>query len=65
MDPESGMLAKDARDQVIKVVLGRLSGLIQFRGKKVKCEEVIEIQVRNIVSYLEDRENYHPFIAGY
>jgi len=65
MDQKTGFLSKETKDQVIKAVLNRLSGLISFRDKKIKCEDIIIIQARNLVSFLEDKKDYKPFIAGY
>ena len=65
IEQKTGMLVKDRRDQVIRAVLNRLSDPISFRNRKIKCEEIIEIQTRNLVTYLEGKEVYKPFIAGY
>ncbi|MDD3582287.1 MAG: CRISPR-associated endonuclease Cas1 [Desulfobacca sp.] len=65
LDTDTGLLAQDTRNQVIKAVLARLSGLIPFRGKKVQGEEIIEIQTRNLVAFLEGNQGYRPFIATY
>lgn len=62
---ESQLLNDETRNLVIKAVLGRLSGLISFRRKKLKGEDIIEHQVRNVVSFLKDINGYKPFIAGY
>jgi len=65
LDKKTGMLTKETKDQVIKSVINRLASLTSFRGKKVKCEDIIEIQVRNLVSFLEGKESYKPYITGY
>ena len=65
LDPKTGLLDKETRDRVVAAVLGRLSTLIKFRGKKIKCETVIELQMKNLALFLESNTNYKPFISGY
>ena len=65
MDKTTGLLSKETKEQVIKVVISRLSGLTAFRGKRIKGEDVIEIQTKNVVLFLEGKKKYRPFIFGY
>ena len=65
LEKQTGMLTKETKEQVIKAVLNRLASLISFRNKKIKCEDIFEIQTRNLVSFLEGKSSYKPFIAGY
>ena len=65
LEKTTGLLTKETKDQVVKAVLNRLAALTSFRSKKIKCEDILEIQTRNVVAYLEDKGAYKPFIAGY
>ncbi len=65
IDGKTGLLNKYTKDQVVRAVLGRLSTLINFRSKKIKCESIIELQIKNLVQFLQDNKSYKPFISGY
>lgn len=65
LDQQTGMLSKETREKVVKAVLKRFSDLISFRGEKVKYEDVIPLQARKVVAFLEEKDSYLPFIAGY
>ncbi len=65
IDDKTGLLNKYTKDQVVKSVLGRFSNLIFFRGRKVKGETIVELQIKNLVLFLKDNKTYKPFIAGY
>lgn len=65
IDPKTGLLDQNTKDKVVKAVLARLSGLITFRGKKIKALDVIDVQVKSFAAFLEDKGSYLPFISGY
>ncbi len=65
LNQKTGLLVNETRKKVTRAVLGRLSGLVTFRGKKLKGEDIIEIQARNLVSFLQDKGPYKPFIGRY
>lgn len=65
IDKQTGYLDKHTKNQVVKAVLGRLSSLVSFRQTKVKGEDIIEIQAKNVVDFLQGKRSYKPFIAGY
>lgn len=60
-----GVLTKETRDKIVRAVLGKMAGLILFRGKRIKAEEVIELQVRSLVSHLDGNGTYHSFVWMY
>ncbi len=60
-----GKLSKETRDKVAMAVLKKLSSLIAYRGKKIRCEDVITAQVNDFVLSLQGKKNYMPFNAGY
>lgn len=65
LDKNTGLLTTETRNQVIKAVLGRLAGLISYRGKKIKAEDVIGRQVDHLVKFLVENKSYRPFVAAY
>lgn len=65
LDKKTGLLAKETRNRVTAAVLARLSGLVHFRGKKMKGEDIIYIQAKNLADALEGKAIYKPFIARY
>lgn len=65
IDNKTGYLDKHTKNQVVKAVLGRLSSLVSFRQTKVKGEDVIDIQAKNVVDFLQKKRSYKPFIVGY
>lgn len=65
LDPEKKLLDKETRDTVIKAVLNRLAGLIAFRRKKVRGEDIIDLQANNLISFLKEKKTYKPFISNY
>jgi CRISPR-associated protein Cas1 len=62
---KEGMLNKETKGQITRAVLNRLSGVMVHKGKKIKSEEVISLQIKNLVLYLKEEANYRAFISGY
>jgi group II intron reverse transcriptase/maturase/CRISPR-associated endonuclease Cas1 len=66
LDPKTGLLDHSTRETALTTVLGRLSTLVNYRGRKITAEEVIRTQVRQIADFVsEKRTNYRPFITSY
>lgn len=65
LEPETGLLSKETKTQVINAVLNRLASVIEFRRRKIRSEDVIALQIRNVVDYLERKKTYKPFVSGY
>ncbi len=65
LDKKTGLLVKDSRNKVTKAVLNRLGGLVKFSGEKVRGEDIIHVQANNLVSFLEGKSIYKPFIGRY
>ena len=65
INPDNGLLSNATRDIVIKAVLRKLAGLITFRHKKVKGENIIDIQADNMVAFLKEKKTLKPFISSY
>jgi CRISPR-associated protein Cas1 len=55
-------LTKDSKQKIVKKIFKRLSNKIDFRGKNISLQEIVNYQARSIIKYLEGKENYHPFI---
>jgi len=62
---EKGMLSKETKNKTITTVIKRLSSLVTFRGNKIKLEDVIILQAKNLVRHLEGKQKYRPFLARY
>lgn len=58
---EAGMLTKDARRLVAVTVVGQLESEIQFRRRKQRFKSIIQIQARNVASFLRGGPAYRPF----
>ena len=62
---KNGILPKGTRDKTINAVIKRLSSLVNFRGNKIKLEDVITNQAKNLVKCLEGKQKYRPFLIRY
>jgi len=62
---KNGILPKGTRDKTINAVIKRLSSLVNFRGEKIKLEDVITNQAKNLVKCLEGKQKYRPFLIRY
>jgi len=66
IDPGSGLLDNFTKGLVIQAVLSRLATLIGFRGKKIRAEDVIQTQTRNLAGFIKGKKkSYRPFISTY
>ncbi len=62
----NGLMDKFTRDAVITAVLQRLSGLIVFRGKRIRAEEILRVQMKQMAEVImAKRKKYIPFISTY
>jgi group II intron reverse transcriptase/maturase/CRISPR-associated endonuclease Cas1 len=66
VDAKTGLLDGFSRGKVLETVLHRLSGLIDYRGRKVRGEDVIGAQVRQLADVIQGKKNsYRGFITTY
>jgi CRISPR-associated protein Cas1 len=56
-----GMLTDEARRVVAAAVLERLESEVAFRGRRHRVKSVIQIQARNLASYLRGGDAYRAF----
>ena len=61
LETREGMLSDDTRRLVAGAVLERLESEIPFRGRRQRMKSVIQIQARNVASYLRGGEAYRAF----
>lgn len=61
-----GLLNNFTRDVTLQAVLNRLATLIGFRGRKMRAEDIIQVQAMNVVAFIKGRKKtYRPFISTY
>jgi group II intron reverse transcriptase/maturase/CRISPR-associated endonuclease Cas1 len=61
-----GLMDKFTRDAVIKTILQRLSSLAVFREKKVRAEEILRMQMKQMAEVITGkRKNYMAFVSTY
>lgn len=65
IEKDTGLLEKTTKERVAKAVIGRLTGLISYRGKNTKGEDIIEKQIKSVVSVVKGGKSYKPFIFRY
>ena len=56
-----GMLTDDARRTIASAVLERIESEVHFRGRRYRLKSVIQIQARNLASFLRRGESYRSF----
>ena len=61
IETHEGMLTDDTRRAVASAVLERIEGEVNFRGRRYKLKSVIQIQARNVASFLRGGDNYRTF----
>jgi len=61
LETREGMLTNDARRAVASAVLERVESEVNFRGRRYKLKSVIQIQARNVASFLRGGDNYRTF----
>jgi CRISPR-associated protein Cas1 len=61
IETREGMLTDAARRAVAAAVLERIESEVNFRGRRYKLKSVIQIQARNVATFLRGGEKYRPF----
>jgi CRISPR-associated protein Cas1 len=56
-----GLLDADTRKIIGEKVLGRLESVETYKGKKYQIRSIIQMQARNLASFLRGQQNYKPF----
>lgn len=59
---EQGLLDADTRKVLGEKVLERLEATETYEGKKYQVRSIIQMQARNLASFLRGERNYKPFI---
>jgi CRISPR-associated endonuclease Cas1 len=65
IEKDTGLLEKTTKERVAKAVIGRLTGLVSYRGKNIKGDDIIEKQIKSVVSVVKGGKKYKPFIFRY
>lgn len=61
IETREGMLTDETRRTVAAAVLERIEGEVDFRGRRHKLKSVIQMQARNLASFLRGGESYRAF----
>jgi CRISP-associated protein Cas1 len=61
IDVTGGMLTDESRRTIARAVVERLESEITFRGRRHKVKSVIQIQARNLATFLRGGAAYRPF----
>jgi CRISP-associated protein Cas1 len=61
IETHEGMLTDDTRRSVASAVLERIESEVTFRGRRYKLKSVIQIQARNLASFVRGGDNYRTF----
>jgi CRISPR-associated protein Cas1 len=61
LETREGLLTDDSRRTVASAVLERLEGEVPFRGRRHRMKSVIQIQARNLGTFLRGGDGYRPF----
>jgi CRISPR-associated protein Cas1 len=61
IETHEGMLTDVTRRVVAAAVLERIESEVNFRGRRCKLKSVIQIQARNLASFLRGGDNYRTF----
>jgi CRISP-associated protein Cas1 len=56
-----GMLTDESRRAIASAVLERIEGEVNFRGRRYKLKSVIQMQARNVASFVRGGDNYRTF----
>ncbi len=56
-----GLLDADTRKIIGEKVLGRLESVETYKGKKYQIRSIIQMQARNLASFLRGQQDYKPF----
>jgi len=58
---EGGLLDADTRKGISQKILGRMESREAYQGKKYQIRSIIQIQARNLASFLRGEKRYRPF----
>jgi CRISPR-associated protein Cas1 len=61
LETHQGLLSDDTRRAVASAVLERIEGEVTFRGRRYKLKSVIQIQARNVASFVRGGPSYRTF----
>ena len=61
LETKEGMLTDSSRRAIAAAVLERLDGEVEFRGQRHKLKSVVQIQARNVASFLRGESTYRAF----
>jgi len=61
MNMEGGLLDGPTRKNLSQKVINRLESKETYQGKKYQIRSIIQIQARNLASFLRGERNYKPF----
>lgn len=56
-----GLLDADTRKIIGEKILGRLESVETYKGKKYQIRSIIQMQARNLASFLRGQQDYKPF----
>ena len=66
LETETGLLDKKTRCRVVAAVQKRLAALVSHRGKKIKAEDIFDIQAGNYARKVSRvNSGYRPYLSGY
>ncbi len=60
---DDGLLATESRKKIAKAVHGRMSGEVDFYGRKRTIETVIREQAVNVKKHISGAYRYRPFLS--
>lgn len=58
---EGGLLSPETRKILSQKIMDRLESQEVYQGKKYQIRSIIQIQARNLASFLRGEKEYHPF----
>jgi len=61
IETREGMLTDSTRKTIAAAVLERIESEVNFRGRRRKLKSIIQIQARNVASFLRGGPTYRPF----
>jgi len=61
IETREGMLTDDTRRAIASAVLERMESEVNFRGRRHKLKSVIQIQARNLASFVRGGDSYRTF----
>ncbi len=58
---EGGLLDAESRKTIAAKILDRLETRESFKGKTFQIRSIIQIQARNVASFLRGEQDYKPY----